>query len=79
MTWDFLDGGGQAPTGAADRPGEHFVFAWSTYRDVLTLKTVPGEVSPENFFAKPWKRTSATPQRDSLDSACGLPATALSR
>jgi TRAP-type transport system periplasmic protein len=48
--------GGEAPNGAVERTGEVFTFRWSRYRDQLTLKPVPGKISPENFRAKPWRR-----------------------
>ncbi len=39
-SWTFLDGGGIAPNGATNRPGEYFVFDFSAYRDTLTLSPV---------------------------------------
>ena len=46
MEWTFTDGGGIAPSGAVNKPGEFFVFGWSLYRDTLTLTPVPGKISP---------------------------------
>ena len=57
VEWLFTDGGGEAPNGAENKPGERFVFGWSKFRDTLTLTAVPGEISPLNFNAEPWHRT----------------------
>ena len=46
MTLDFDGGGGLAPNDRATRPGEHFGFGWSLYRDVLTLSPMEGEPAP---------------------------------
>jgi TRAP-type C4-dicarboxylate transport system substrate-binding protein len=48
--------GGEAPNGAAERTGEVFTFRWSKYKDQLQLSPVPGQISPENFRMKPWRR-----------------------
>jgi len=77
MTWDFTDGGGIAPNGATNKPGEHFVFGLSSYRDTLTLTPVKGEISPGNFRAKPWRRLSSTPTRRYFSKRCPPPAAAL--
>ena len=61
-SWTFLDGGGVAPNSATNRPGEYFVFVFSTYRDTLTLSPVHGEISPLNFRAQPWRRVSRRPR-----------------
>ena len=37
VEWLFTDGGGEAPNGAENKPGERFVFGWSRFRDTLTL------------------------------------------
>ena len=73
------DGGGIAPDGAANKPGEFFIFRWSLYRGVLTLYPVKGAVSPPNFLAKPWRRISTTPSRGFLSTRCLPPAGALPR
>jgi hypothetical protein len=57
VEWLFTDGGGEAPNGAMNKPGERFVFGWSKFRDTLTLTAVPGQISPGNFNAEPWHRT----------------------
>lgn len=71
------DGGGIAPTNAANKPGELFTFGWSLYRGVLTLSPVKGAVSPTP--PKPWVRISATPSARFLSRRCLPPAGALPR
>jgi TRAP-type transport system periplasmic protein len=77
--WTFTDGGGIAPNGAYDKPGEFFRFGWSRYRDTLKLTPVKGAISPENFRAKPWHLISSTPSRRFLNSQCPPPTRALTR
>jgi hypothetical protein len=77
MSWTFTDGGGIAPTGASDTPGEYFVFGFSAYRDTLTITPVKGEISPLNFRAKPWRRLATTPTRQFFSKRCPPPAAAL--
>jgi TRAP-type C4-dicarboxylate transport system substrate-binding protein len=77
MAWSFLDGGGIAPNNATNRPGEYFVFDFSTYRDTLVLTPVEGQVSPNNFLAEPWRRLSETPTTVHLSTRCPPPPTAL--
>jgi TRAP-type C4-dicarboxylate transport system substrate-binding protein len=77
VSWTFKDGGGISPDNATNKPGEFFVFGWSLYRDTLTLTPVQGQVSPENFRAKPWRQISTTPARHSLSTRCPPPAEAL--
>ena len=74
----FTDGGGIAPDGAANKPGEFFSFRWSLYRGVLTLSPVQG-ASPPNFLAKPWLRVSTVPSPRFLSRRCLPPAGALPR
>lgn len=50
------DAGGQAPNGALAAAGEVWTYRWSLYRDQLTLRAVPGEISPEPYRVKPWRR-----------------------
>jgi hypothetical protein len=66
-----------APSGANNKPGEFFVFDFSSYRDTLTVTPVEGEISPGNFRAKPWRRVSDTPSRRYLSKRCSPPAAAL--
>jgi TRAP-type C4-dicarboxylate transport system substrate-binding protein len=77
MEWTFADGGGTAPTGAPNKPGEFFVFGWSRYRDTLTLTPVPGAISPSGFRIKPWHRISTTPSFSYLNKNCPPPPDAL--
>ena len=77
MSWTFTDGGGIAPTGAQNKPGEFFVFGFSAYRDTLTVTPVKGEISPLGFRAKPWRRLATTPTRRFLSKRCPPPAAAL--
>ena len=80
--WDFKDGGGIAPNDAINKPGEHFEFLWSLYRDTLTLTPPPGatdngtEIAPENFRARPWHRISAVPTTTMFSHRCPPPAAA---
>jgi len=71
----IINGGGQAPTGALAKPGELFAYRWSLYRDALTLRRVPGAVSPP--MARAWRRVSVTPSARSFGSRCPPPANAL--
>ena len=78
-SWSFTDGGGIAPNGAENKPGEFFVFGFSAYRDTLTVTPVDGEISPLNFRAEPWRRLSGTPSRRHFSKRCPPPAAALPR
>jgi TRAP-type transport system periplasmic protein len=73
----FTDGGGIAPNGATNKPGEFFTFRWSLYRGMLTLYPVKGAVSPPNFRGKPWARISTAPSARFLNKRCLPPAGAL--
>ena len=73
----FTDGGGIAPNGAQNKPGEHFEFGFSAYHDTLTVTPVKGAVSPINFRAKPWRQLSSTPSRRFFSKRCPPPAAAL--
>ena len=77
MSWNFTDGGGIAPTGAENKPGEFFVFDFSAYRDTLTLTPVKGEISPLNFRDEPWRRLAKTPSRQFFSTRCPPPDGAL--
>jgi hypothetical protein len=77
LTLDFEDGGGLAPHDAAHRPGEHFGFGWSIYRDVLTLSSkegLPSPVVPGHTWTP--HRVSATPDASALNQQCPPPARA---
>jgi len=75
--WLVTDGGGIAPDGATDKPGEFWIFRWSLYRGVLSLSPVAGAVSPSPFRVKPWARVSTTPSARFLARRCLPPAGAL--
>jgi TRAP-type C4-dicarboxylate transport system substrate-binding protein len=75
--WLFTDGGGIAPDGAANKPGELFTFRWSLYRGMLTLYPVKGAVSPNPSVGKPWPRISTKPSARFLSRRCPAPAGAL--
>jgi TRAP-type C4-dicarboxylate transport system substrate-binding protein len=74
MRWIFTAGGGIAPNGAAERPGEDFKFTWSRYRETLTLGPVRGASSPLNFRRRSWHRVSATPSLSVFEKRCPPPA-----
>ena len=73
VEWTFKDGGGRAPNGAFNKPGEFFVFDWSRYHDTLTLSPVKGKVSPSNFrgafLATDQPGTFARPLQQALPAA----------
>ena len=69
----YREGGGTEP----NSPGEQFTLAWSLYRDSLTMRRVPGAVSPTPFVATPWLRVSTTPSAAYLSKRCPPPANAL--
>ena len=71
--------GGIAPNNAMNRPGEYFVFDFSTYRDTLTLTPVEGQISPLNFRAKPWRRLAETASTEHFSKHCPPPEAALNR
>ena len=72
----FSSGGG-TPPGAANSPGESFTLEWSLYRDSLSMRRVPGAISPTPFIVKPWLQISTTPSRNYLSKRCPPPANAL--
>jgi TRAP-type C4-dicarboxylate transport system substrate-binding protein len=61
LEWTVEKGGGVAPRVVHDYRGGRVAFRWSLYRDQLTLGAVRGKVSPENYRAKPWRRTGDAP------------------
>jgi TRAP-type C4-dicarboxylate transport system substrate-binding protein len=77
MAWTFTDGGGIAPNGASNKPGEFFKFGWSRYRDTLTLTRVKGAISPMNFRLNPWHLESSTASSRYLSKKCPPPKEAL--
>jgi TRAP-type C4-dicarboxylate transport system substrate-binding protein len=74
----FVDGGGVASDGAANRPGELFDYRWSIYRNTMRWSAVPGAVSPRGWTFKPWLRLSKTPSLRYLNQSCLPPAGVLS-
>lgn len=77
MIWDVTDGGGGGPQGATNRPGEHFEFTWSRFKDTLQVGPVRGAISPNNFIALPWRRVGAEPLRAPFARQCLPPAAGL--
>jgi TRAP-type C4-dicarboxylate transport system substrate-binding protein len=73
----LYSGGGGIPAGTANQPGEQFTLGWSLYRDSLTMRRVPGAISPTPFVAEPWLRVSTTPARSYFSNRCPPPANAL--
>ena len=73
LDWDFTDGGGIAPTHAQNKPGEYFVWRWSLYRQVLTLRPI----RPTDLTVQRWQRTSSTPSKGALSDRCPPPKEAL--
>lgn len=73
----FADGGGKAPTGSTNRPGERFQYRWSRYHDRLALAPVKGAISPANFRVKSWQRLADEPTLASLSPHCQPPGNAL--
>ena len=80
LTLDFDNGGGLAPNDRAFRPGQHFGFGWSLYRDVLTLS--PKEDQPAPMVSgHTWElqRVNSTPDVSALNQQCPPPAEAFAR
>ena len=77
ITFDYDDGGGQALTGAVNRPGEELAYRWSLYRGVLTLTNQPAAVSPIPPGAQlDLTQIETTPDRSALNQQCPPPAVA---
>jgi hypothetical protein len=73
MTWDVTDGGGSGPQNAVNRPGEHFDYTWSRFRDTLQVSPVRGKVSPINFRALAWRRVGDDARRAPISRRCPPP------
>jgi hypothetical protein len=73
VAWDVVDGGGYGPQHAINRPGEHYDYAWSRFRDRLELSPVPGRISPFNFKAKPWRRIGGDASAAPFSKRCPPP------
>lgn len=63
LTIEITDYGGEAPNGAAEKPGEVFTYGWSLYRDRLTLEAVEGKISPTGWMVRPLRRVGDAPRR----------------
>jgi TRAP-type C4-dicarboxylate transport system substrate-binding protein len=80
LTELFNNGGGIAPTGATNKPGEEFTFDWSFYRGILTMRDPKGVqigAQPTADFAAPYRLISKTPSWRYLAKGCLPPADAL--
>jgi TRAP-type C4-dicarboxylate transport system substrate-binding protein len=74
MRWIITAGGGIAPNGTVNKPGEDFKFTWSSYRNTVTVGPVKGAISPSNLRLRPWHRISATPSTAPFAQRCPPPA-----
>ena len=77
MTWDVTDGGGYGPQNANNRPGEHFDYSWSRFRDTLQLSPVRGKISPKNFSALAWRRLGDDARKAPISRRCPPPPAGL--
>lgn len=73
MVWDVTDGGGFGPQNANNRPGEHFEYSWSRFKDTLEVGPVRGAISPANFLALAWQRVGDDARRAPLSRRCPPP------
>lgn len=71
----FFSYGGGGPSSTPNV----FTFRWSLYRDLLTIRRVPGATSPTNAVAKPWHRVSLTPSLRYFSKGCPGPTNTLLR
>lgn len=76
FTLTFINGGGIAPDGAFNKPGEYFKYRWSLYNGKLTLGNYHN-MSPSPLRVVPWNRVSAAPARSYFPTRCPPPAAAL--
>jgi TRAP-type C4-dicarboxylate transport system substrate-binding protein len=77
MVWDVTDGGGFGPQDAFNRPGEHFEYTWSRFKDTLKVGPVRGAISPTNFSALAWRRIGADAARAPISRRCPPPPAGL--
>jgi TRAP-type C4-dicarboxylate transport system substrate-binding protein len=77
MTWDVTDGGGSGPQNATNRPGEHFDYTWSRFKDTLELSPVRGKISPLNFSALAWRRIGDNARKAPISRRCPPPPAGL--
>ena len=73
MTWDVTDGGGYGPQNATNRPGEHFDYTWSRFKDTLEISPVRGKISPKNFLALAWRRIGDDARKAPISRRCPPP------
>jgi TRAP-type C4-dicarboxylate transport system substrate-binding protein len=71
----FFSYGGGGPSATPNV----FTFRWSLYRDLLTVRRVPGATSPTNAIAKPWLRVSLTPSLRYFSTGCPAATNTLPR
>ena len=69
----FKDGGGIAPTGANNKPGEFFIWRWSLYRE--KLKLLP--IRPTDLPTLTWTRIDTSPSARYLSKRCPPPPKSL--
>ncbi len=77
LHWLYTDSGDSAPRHGNSAGGEELSFAWTRYRDTMTLSADAGDASPDNFYLRPWHRISSTPSGSSLSKRCLPPAEAM--
>jgi TRAP-type transport system periplasmic protein len=70
----MADGGGKAPSGSANKPGELFDYEVSSYHDSMKWSVVPDKESPGGWTLKPWHRETGKPSADHLEKQCLPPA-----
>jgi TRAP-type C4-dicarboxylate transport system substrate-binding protein len=75
--WDVTDGGGSGPQNATNRPGEHFDYTWSRFKDTLELSPVRGRVSAKNFLALAWRRVGDDARKAPISRRCPPPPAGL--
>lgn len=68
--WDYIDGGGHAPSNAESKPGERMIARWSLYRAALTV----APITPSDIPPMTWRRTSRAPSSAALAAHCRPPA-----
>jgi TRAP-type C4-dicarboxylate transport system substrate-binding protein len=76
-TWDVTDGGGYGPQNATNRPGEHFDYTWSRFKDTLQLSPVRGKISAKNFLALAWRRVGDDARKAPISRRCPPPPAGL--
>ena len=67
-------GGGKAPNGAVNKPGELFDYTVSAYHDSMKWSLAPDAAGPWGWTIKPWHRETSKPSADYLAKQCPPPA-----